>query len=115
MNCNAIIIALEACKIWLGFTHGQGVDLEAAKAMARRALEAHDFELATVLHLLTACYATDSGDDEGAQAEVQRAIEIARTHWAMDELGLMWGVLLPPDLKRFAAGLLEADRLQHVN
>ena len=44
-----------------------------------------------------------------------RAVEIARTHWAIDELGLMWGVLLPPDLKRFAAGLLEADRLQHVN
>ena len=77
--------------------------------------DANDFELATVLQLLLACYHLDADDNAGAHKAVSEAIEIARHNWTMDELGLMWGVLLPPTLKRFAAGLLEADRLQHVN
>ena len=114
-HCSAIEIALESSRDWLAFTSGVTVDRERNAARARRALQANDFEVATVLQLLLACYHLDADDNAGAHKAVSEAIEIARHNWTMDELGLMWGVLLPPTLKRFAAGLLEAARLQHVN
>jgi hypothetical protein len=67
------------------------------------------------LTLMAACYAADAGDTARAHGAVSEAIELSRRQWAMDEFGLMWGVLLPTELKVFAASLLEADRLQHVN
>ncbi|MGB0590252.1 MAG: hypothetical protein ACPGU1_11275 [Myxococcota bacterium] len=108
-------IALQCSADWLAFTSGEPVDTSETEALAHRAMKAHDFNLATVLTLMTACYATGAGDTSNARRAVAEAIELSRRHWAMDEFGLMWGVLLPPELKCFAATLLEADRLQHVN
>ena len=108
-------IALRCSKEWLAFTSGEAVDTSETAALAERAEQARDFNLATVLTLMTACYASDAGDMTEAHRAVSNAIELSRRHWAMDEFGLMWGVLLPAELKGLAASLLEADRLQHVN
>jgi tetratricopeptide (TPR) repeat protein len=108
-------IAMRCSSDWLAFTSGEAIDATQTETMAQRALQARDFNLATVLTLLTACYASDAGDTAAAHRAVSDAIELSRRHWAMDEFGLMWGVLLPAELKRFAANLLEADRLQHLN
>jgi hypothetical protein len=115
LGCSAIEIALEACAAWLAFTSGQDFDRDPSEGLAKRAAASHDYEVLTIIHLLDACYAADKGDEARAQTAVHDAVEVARRHWTMDELGLMWGVLLPPSLRYLARSLLEADRLQHVN
>ena len=100
---------------WLAFTSGELVDTRHTEAMAKRALATRHFSLATLLTLLRACYAMDADEVEEARKAVAEAVEIARRHWALDEFGIMWGVLLPTELKQLAGALLEADRLQHLN
>ena len=108
-------ISLQCGADWLAFTSGEAVDKKRTQEMAARALSTRHFNLATIITLLVACYANESGDRQGALEAVSEAVETARQHWSLDEFGLMWGVLLPPELKQIAAGLLEADRLQHVH
>ncbi len=108
-------ISLRCATDWLAFTSGEAVDTSHTAEMAKRALATRHFSLATLLTLLKACYALEAGERLQGQEAVAEAVEIARRHWALDEFGIMWNVLLPTELKHVAAALLEADRLQHLN
>ena len=101
-------------RVWKQILGNTKIMVEASAA-DERASASRDHEVLTVLHLLNACYASDAGDDDRAQGAVHDAIEIAQRHWTMDELGLMWSVLLPSSLRQLAGSLLEAGRLQHLN